>query len=296
MIAEVHSSPTVVKRSNLSRDELVSEYVERRIPVVIQDGTRNWRGMGKITPEYLREKYGHLSKNVAGRAYTVAEVSELIQTSTPENPAPYPFNLDIEQYFPELLEEFTPDIVFGRSDRIKHPLFPGFLLRGTHAYELFMGGYGSRFPYLHVDLLALDTQITQLYGTKEFILYPPDQTPYLYPRPDNPLRSQVNIFEPDLEQFPNFRKAVATRVRVEPGESILFPTGWWHTTQIHGPSISFGRVHVNRTNWRAFVEENFLSWQRNDRNWMLSHAARMYARFLGNVLDVQEQLLPGRPA
>ncbi|MBL9172151.1 MAG: cupin-like domain-containing protein [Verrucomicrobiales bacterium] len=296
MIAELQSGPTVDKRANLSHEELVSRYVERRLPVVIQDGTRHWRGMGKITPDYLRKKYGHLSKRVDGRDYTVAEVSELIQTSTPENPAPYPFNLNVEHYFPELLEEFSPDIVFGRSDRIKHPLLPGFLLSGTQTYELFMGGYGSRFPYLHVDLLALDTQITQLHGTKEFILYPPDQTPYLYPFPDNPLRSQVNIFEPDLEKFPNFRKAVATRVRVEPGESILFPTGWWHTTQIHGPSISFGRVHVNRANWNAFVDENFALWRRNGHSWMLSHAARLYSQVLGNLMNLQEQLLPGRPA
>jgi histone arginine demethylase JMJD6 len=44
--------------------------------------------------------------------------------STPENPAPYPFNLNIELNMPELKEDITPELSFGKIDRINHPLIP----------------------------------------------------------------------------------------------------------------------------------------------------------------------------
>ena len=42
---------------------------------------------------------------------------------------------------------------------------------------------------------------------------------------------------------------------VEPGRNYLFSTGWWHNTQMYGPSISLGRIQLNAQNWDAFVGE-----------------------------------------
>lgn len=275
------------KRSNISQQELLKEYIEPGIPVVLTDATRDWRAMGKFTPEFFKNTYGNLTKEIKGQTYSLAEVADLILTSTPENPAPYPFNLNIERNFPELLEDLKPEIVFGKSDRVKHPLLPKLMLRATEVYELFLGGNGAGFPYLHVDALFLHTQITQLYGAKEFILYSPDQTPFLYPRSDNQKVSQVNTSAPDYEQFPLFREAKAVKVMVEEGETILFPTKWWHTTKIHEPSISVGRVHLNEWNWTDFNRDNFEL--RRKKHPAVALATLAYGTVLGHWLNMQEK-------
>ncbi|MBC8083986.1 MAG: cupin-like domain-containing protein [Hymenobacter sp.] len=278
---------SIDKRTGISRRELLAEYIEPGIPVVLTDAVKDWSALGKFTPEFFKSKYGSLSKEVRGRTYTLAEVVDRIRTSTPETPAPYPFNLNIEKFFPELLDDMKPEIVFGKSDRVNHPLLPRLMLRGTEVYELFLGGNGASFPYLHVDALFLHTQITQLYGSKDFILYPPDQTPYMYPKAENQKVSEVDVLRPDYERHPLFRKAKPVRVTVEEGETILFPTKWWHTTQIHMPCISVGRVHLNEWNWAAFNQDNFEL--RKKRHPAVALATLAYGKVLGQIMNMQEK-------
>ena len=64
-------------------------------------------------------------------------------------------------------------------------LMPKALLQRTHVHELFFGGNGGVFP-LHFDELYMHTQITQIYGSKQFYIFP-----YLLEKqlkPSSPLR------------------------------------------------------------------------------------------------------------
>lgn len=277
---------TIDKRSNLSKKELFNEYIKPGKPVVLTDATAAWNDVGKFTPQFFKENYGHITKEVKGKTYTIAEFVDMMYASTPENPAPYPFNFNVEHQFPDLMASFRPEILYAKSDRINHPLMPKFMLNGTTVYEFFFGGHGSFFPFLHTDAMAMHTQITQLYGSKEFILYSPEQTPYMYPKADYPRISQVNIFNPDYEQFPLFKNAVPTKVMINEGETILFPTGWWHGTMIYGPSISLGRAQLNGFNWDAFVKDNYNGWKKYRP--AIALPALVYAKALGGLMNLQE--------
>lgn len=280
---------TVDKRTNLSKRELIKEYVEPSIPVVLTDAAKDWKAMGKITPEFFKTKYGSLEKEVKGRKYTIAEFIDLMLASTKENPSPYPFNLNVETYFPELMADIKPEILYAKSDRVNHPLLPKFMMKGTEVYEFFLGGVGAYFPFLHVDALFLHTQITQIYGSKDFILYPPDQTPFMYPREDNPKISHVNPMKPDFERYPLFRNAKPLKVTVNEGETILFPTGWWHITEMHEPNISLGRVQLNAANWDNFVSDNYKLWKKYNPKMALP--ALLYSKFLGGIMNIQEKFM-----
>ena len=196
--------------------------------------------MKKLTPSFFKKKYAHITKTIDGVTYNMAEFVDLMLRSSPEHPAPYPYNFDVEKVFPELMEDFKPEIIYGKSDRINHKLMPRTLLKGTTLYELFLGGNGSFFPYLHYDALFMHTQITQIYGSKHFIMFPPDETPNIYPYSDNPKISQVDFFNPDYEKFPLFRKVKKIEFTLFEGETLLFPSAWWHTTKISEPCISLG--------------------------------------------------------
>lgn len=280
---------TIDRRSNLSRRELIKEYIEPGRPVVLTDAAHRWPGMGKVTPQFIKEKYGHLTKQIKGVEYNFAELIDRVMVSTPENPAPYPFNVNVEYSCPEMRKEFKPEIVFGKMDRINHPLLPRFMMYGTEPYEFFIGGRGASFPFLHIDELYLHNQLTQLYGSKEFILFSPDQTPYLYPTAENPKVSQVDVLHPDYERFPLFREARPIRVMVNQGDTLLFPTGWWHITQIYEPSISLGRCHLNGSNWKAFVKDEAKVWRRKSA--LMATAVYAYGMALGVLMDVQEAMI-----
>lgn len=277
------------KRSKLSPEELFTEYIKPEIPVILTDAIDTWPSKGKITPNFFKEKYGHIVKTIAGVDYTLSEYVDLMLKSTPENPAPYPCSLDIDHYFPELLAGFKPEVLYGKSDRIHHPLMPKFLLYGTNIYEIFLGGNGASFPFLHYDELFMHTQITQLYGSKEFYLYPPEQSAYMYPYPDRPKISQVNTQDVDYEKFPLFAKAKPIIVTVEEGETLFFPRGWWHTTRIYEPMITLGRAQLNASNWKLFIEDNYQKWNVFHPNAkQLKYPVLLYGKALGKLMDLQE--------
>lgn len=75
-------------------------------------------------------------------------------------------------------------------------------------------------------------------GRRRFTLFPPEQTPNLYPGPfeftlSGPPVSMVRLHDPDLERFPRFREAMkhALVAELEPGDAIYVPYAWWHQVE-----------------------------------------------------------------
>jgi len=292
LTAEIQSQPKftdtigVDRRTNLSDAEFMNEYVKPSRPVVLTDAAKDWKAMKKLTPEFFKSNYAHIDKNINGVIYNMGDFIDMMLTSTAENPAPYPYNFDVEKVFPELMADFLPEIIYGSIDRINHKLMPRTLLNGTTVYEIFLGGNGSSFPFLHFDALYMHTQITQVYGSKDFIMYPPDQTPNMYPYPDNPKFSQVNFLDPDYEKFPLFKEAVPIEFTLQEGETLLFPSGWWHTTKITEPCISLGRAQLNGNNWDNFINDRYVNWKKK-----ISVAATpvlLYGKIVGGIMKRQE--------
>jgi histone arginine demethylase JMJD6 len=281
---------TIDKRSNLSRKELIREYIEPSIPVILTDAADEWGAMTKFTPEFFKKEYGHVTKTINGVTYTISEFIDRMLTSTPENPAPYPFSFNIETFFPELMKDIKPEIVYGKVDRVNHPLVPRFMMHGTEVYEVFLGGKGSSFPILHIDALYLHNQATMVYGSKDFILYSPDQTSLLYPKESNTKYSQINILEPDYDKFPLFKDAHAIKVNLKKGETLLFPTGWWHTTLLHEPCISVGRVQLNAANWNKYVKDQSNVWKDVRKSPFMANMVLAYGKMLGPIMNMQEKL------
>jgi hypothetical protein len=79
--------------------------------------------------------------------------------------------------------------------------FPGKVYGSS--IELFFGGPGGKFPVAHIDLFHTNAWITQLYGRKNFVVFPRGQDEWLDPKAENHLESEVNIFNPDFESIQN---------------------------------------------------------------------------------------------
>lgn len=275
------------RRSNLSYEEFSGRYMYANKPVIFTDALGPWRALSRWTPNFFQSEFGDMTFSIAeGRKsssysektngmvqYTMAHFIDRVLESSDDSPAPYFRNQSLSGMFPSLKADVEPAPEY---------FFPNWLLdqytikrfhAALHHYgilELFIGGRGGTFPVLHYDHGGLHAFLMQIYGRKRYVLYPPDQTPYMYPTKEKPNLSMVNsVFEPDLNRFPLFAKAVPTTFELAAGEMMFLPSGWWHTVKMLTPSITLSLNMINHSNWQALVNTK-------RSNPLVSLASRVY--------------------
>jgi hypothetical protein len=278
----------VHRKSGMSVDEFRREHLYPGVPVVIADATVDWPARKAFTWEFFRERYGSQQVEARGTRYRLDQFIDMLERSTFDNPAPYPGKLSLDHEFAELMSYVQPRVRFATRDRLGSRWIPARLSGGAANYEVFLGGPGGGFPYVHYDYMGLHAWINQLVGEKEFIVVPPWQTEYVYPDPRNPWVSRVDdLKNPDLERFPLAAKATVLSFVVGPGETMFIPNGWWHTTISRTMTISVAFDLLDSSNWHRFENEvrtklvDVAGWKRA--------AAMAYLSGLGSVMKVAEQ-------
>jgi len=280
----------IERRANLSYEEFARDYLYASKPVVVTDILSRWKALLRWTPEFFKREFGDMKftidedlrrkvgykENNGKVEYTMARFIDRVLESTDENPAPYFRNRVLYELFPSLKQDIEPLPEYFLPNWLPETYlvnYVGQVLNRGAAIEIYIGGKGGAFPVLHYDGAGTHAFLMQIYGRKQFIIYPPDQEPFLYPSPEKENFSMINsIDKPDLERFPLFAKAVPTTFVLEPGELLFVPSHWWHTTKMLTASISISINTVNQSNWHELVE--FVSKRR--RNPIVSMASRVY--------------------
>ena len=247
------SAPAIEKRAGVVPGEFYREYMLPRRPVVLTDALDGWPALGKWTPEFFGEGWPDKTFEMDGKSWCLADFVAAVLASDPAAPAPYLRNQVLREHFPELWDDIRPDLPYFMPNWMRRPfrnaVFRDLFHRGS-AIELYIGGNGRGFPILHWDGYHTHAFLMQIYGRKEFYVYGPEQTKYLYPREDCPNLSHcADIKNVDLQKYPLFAKAQPAVFVLEPGETLFIPSGWWHTTQMLSPSISLSCNVGNSTNW-----------------------------------------------
>ncbi|XP_054828373.1 HSPB1-associated protein 1 isoform X2 [Eublepharis macularius] len=124
--------------------------------------------------------------------------------------------------------------------------FPG---RDGRESTLWVGSLGANTP-CHLDSYGCNL-VLQLQGRKRWHLYPPEDSSFLYPTripyEESSVFSKVNVVNPDLKLFPQFKKAQAHTVTLNPGQILFVPRHWWHYVESLDP--------ITDTDHEARVEE-----------------------------------------
>lgn len=237
----------VDRRDTLTPQEMLDEYVRPGRPVLLTGVTRDWPARTKWTFDFFRQRYGGEPVRVTRAARedepevetTLAEYLD----SFPAHAQGRPFYLTswaFRERHPELLEDFRipeclPDDLIAS---IPEHLRPDLLW-------LFMGPAGSGIR-MHVDVGFSSAWNVQVVGRKRWVLYPPEQEPYLY-------GGAVDAFHPDLERFPRFALAHPHEVEVGPGEMLFVPSLWWHQTVHVEDGIAVTGNFADETIWTEVV-------------------------------------------
>ncbi len=275
-----NSQGSIDRVTGLPHRELVARYLRPMRPVIVTDATAHWRALRRWTPEFFRDQYGSTEVAVEGKTYALRDYVERMLAATPESPAPYMRNVLLEKWLPALMGDISPLPRCITPNWLDSKVFPS--RKSMRTLEIYIGGAGARFPVLHYDGYHTHAWLMQIYGTKRYVVYPPSQTPFLYPRggEETNKSSIVDLEHPDLERFPLFARATPTVFDLHPGETLFVPSQWWHTVKILSPSITISVNSANRANWSAFAHD-FVESQRSYRSPMGLAALHLYLIAMG---------------
>src|SRR5215472_2038012 len=211
-------------------------------PVLITSGLEeDWPAMRKWSPESLREmnlpsevklnisQDGSFKLNREGlpadtfnhkvvKSISFSKAIDAILEAGDSGPKYYISQINITKKLPKLL----PDIQIWHRSLVAGP-------------NLWFGSAGVQ-TQLHYDEGI--NIFAQIYGEKKFVVYPPGDSPKLYPYESGSTLSRVDYNNPDLESFPEFAQAKELVISVQAGEILLLPPFWWHHVESKSISIS----------------------------------------------------------
>lgn len=256
-ISEAFSLTQIDRKPDLTPSEFIRNYCNPGIPVIIPGAMKTqWKAFSKWDPSYFRDTLGDKIAKVHGGTPTLREFMDTVIASNEQKPSQYLNEVNIHKLFPELLPDIDPFLSYALPDRLMTGFMPASWGMRNGVVELLIGGKGTKFPTLHYDGFHMNTFVTQIRGDKEFILYAPDQTKYLYPLHPGSNKSLVNdVYEPDLKKFPLFAQARPVKATLYEGETVFLPSGWWHTTRLLSLSIAVSTNNVGPKQWNDFVND-----------------------------------------
>lgn len=214
--------------------------------------------------DYLSSEYGDCRLDSLGGSYgwpvryrQVEDYAGLNVTTLAEYIAafragsvrlPYLRHLSVNRALPNLRRHLQEPAEF-RPNWVQHPW-----LDRLGGPELFIGQTGTVFGNVHQDQAGVHVGFVQLQGIKEIILFPPDDSPYLYrfagrQFPFELRNSAVHYADlENYERFPLLRRAAPQRIVLQAGQAMLLPSDWWHTTRNLSDSVSYNVRIINSSN------------------------------------------------
>lgn len=223
----------------------------RRMPLIIRGMINHWAALERWTPESLAARCGTLEVDYVAEPRTPASsrlaafesrkrihgrFSDFIQSLIDENgPRVYVLLSNLLRRAPHLADDFMP-----LGDCI--PLsVPKFLRRRLVRGPLLWIGPKDMVSPLHLD--PEHNLFAQVYGRKEWLIFPPsDQRDLYVPWPEHPDGilnwSPIDVSAPDINRFPRYGRLRPYRHVLEPGEVLYLPAGWWHGVRYEDIAIS----------------------------------------------------------
>ncbi|MCA1778093.1 MAG: cupin-like domain-containing protein [Xanthomonadaceae bacterium] len=235
---------SVPRPDSIGKREFLHDFKQPAVPAVFKTLTASWPARAHWQPDYLRKVAGDIivplydSQPSRGRKHQHApaaylSLSEYLdRLDFGENNLRL-FFFNFLSAIPELTKDFEyPDI--GLKFFRKLPV-------------LFMGGRGSRVQ-LHFDIDMADIILAHFGGPKRVILFPPDQTPYLYRVPFSfSALFDAGIDPPNYERYPALKQARGYVADLEHGDALYIPPGYWHYVKYQDIGFSLSLRAFPRT-------------------------------------------------
>lgn len=245
----------------ISKEEFISQYVKKQIPVVIEELTEDWPAYNKWKLSYMKEIAGDLvvplyddrpvnHEDGFNEAHTTMKMSDYIELLQ-EKPTNYRiFLYNLMKQVPSLKNDFLwPEI--GLKLVKQMPM-------------LFFGGENSKV-FMHYDIDYSNILHFHFHGEKQCMIFPPSQSKFMYKVPHALIsREDIDFDHPDYEKFPALKNAEGYITNLKHGEMLYMPEGYWHYMKYLTPGFSMSLrsfpkniVNLSKAAYNVFIMRHF---------------------------------------
>lgn len=282
-VTDLTNAIMIERRAKLDPNETMARHLagEGR-PVVVTDAQDSWKAKKLWSLDYFKKHYANESLIASDRAPLRSEdnpkmttlrttLGEFIDYMQQPNHAIAAQERDCPFYG----NSWSPFMEHERlRGHISRPYFvpddipsDGEHQRLDRSFtKIFLGPAGT-ITRIHNDTYHTHAWLSQIRGTKQFILYPPSQAYLIHAgegvassQEDSPrchtkcAQTWFDPLAPDFVKFPRAAQATPYIAVCEPGDTILVPSDWFHYAVALTPSITLMRNFMNEANVGPFLD------------------------------------------
>jgi len=209
----------------IDKKVFIKKYKNTNKPVVITKLTQDWSARKKWNIDYIKRVAGD---NVVP-LYDSRPSTHKKHQHAPAAHMPLKSYIDLLQKGEKNLRMFFYNILAEAPQLTKDFHYPDL---GLNLFKklpvLFLGGKDARVQ-MHFDIDMADILLCHFGGKKRIMLFPPEQTKYIYRVPFSfSSLNTINYENPDYEKYPALKELKGEIAELNHGDVIYIPSGYWH--------------------------------------------------------------------
>lgn len=221
--------------STISKEDFIKNHLSIQQPILIKGYCKQWDTFDKWNLDYIREK-------AADQIVPLYDSKPADANKSSDAPA---LNMKFQTYIdtiksvPSDLRIFFYIITDKMPELLKNFIYPDLGLKFFKRLPtLFFGGSEAKV-LMHYDVDMGDFMHFQFEGKKRILLFPPDQSPFLYKVPLSVhTLYDIDYEQPDYDRFPALKLAKGYEIFMEHGDALFIPRGYWHFNRYLEPGFS----------------------------------------------------------
>lgn len=233
----------VQRVETITKEDFLRKYYRPQKPVVIERFVEDWPAFAKWNLDYMAEVVG--DKIVP--LYDDRPVNFRDGFNEPHAKMKMCEYIELLKCEPTKLRIFLWNVLKEVPQLQKDFFYPDFGIKWMKGLPmLFFGGRDSH-TFMHYDIDLANIFHVQFQGVKEVILFDQKQNDYLYKIPHSLItREDIDFSNPDFEKWPALRKAKGYITRLEHGNILYMPEGYWHYMRYLSPGFSMSLRGIAR--------------------------------------------------
>lgn len=227
----------------ITKQEFLTNYFKPQKPVVIEQFIEDWPAHSKWNLAYIKKIAG--DKIVP--LYDDRPVDHKEGFNEPHARMKMADYIDLLQKEPTKFRIFLWNVLKEVPELQNDFKYPDFGLKLMKSLPmLFFGGKDSH-TFMHYDIDLANIFHFHFEGEKQIILFDQSQNKHLYKVPHSLITHEsIDFSNPDFNKWPALKNASGYKTRLQHGEVLYMPEGYWHYMKYITPGFSMSLRGIAR--------------------------------------------------
>src|SRR5690606_20867489 len=225
----------IPRLETISKEDFVANYVKPQKPVVVTNITKEWPAYKSWHFDYIRA----VAEDKTVPLFDDRPVSHEDGFNEPHAKMQMGDYIDLLDQKPTNYRIFLYNLMKEVPSLQKDFNWPELGIKLVKQLPMLSFGGENSKVFMHFDIDYSNILHFHFHGKKRCIIYPPNQTPYLYKVPHSLIcREDIDFDHLDFEKFHALKQAQGYVCELNHGEMMYMPEGYWHYMKYLTPSFS----------------------------------------------------------